>query len=405
VNPKSFHIEELDYGLTEVKNWNSNNSEPSIWTMSAYRHRDLLLDIYTSFMIPNFHRRKASGELLPMTHYLKVTGDTSVVGPSEVFSNRSKDGVTLFNKQRWYGSSPKPLVPRNLLFRSWKQQEMYDILENLGVNPQIFVDAAASKIYSRGWDALTFVAEWRQVVRLFTGALYQFARIVDDYMRLFSKRPSPTTLLPTFDAWLQGRYGWRILVYDIKDITNVILEAEAQQRTRFKERTGTSQKYTRNDSFSNTFTTYREDISDVTEFELGVRGSVITDFVPDKITINPVVTAWELVPYSFVIDWFVSVGTALNALSFLVLNDQYTASIGYHLSATRKVSVSTEAVNGFTIVADNLGQFKLTENWEVNQRRPVRISSTPHIRLNLNELKVTDLMALLAQLLYRLSRR
>lgn len=405
MNPKGHHIEELDYGYTEVKNWTSAGSQPSNWTLSALRHRDLRLDHYSGRIIPDFHRRKASGDLLPMTNYLRLTHSTSLSGPSTYSVIRSKNGTSYYNLQRWYGSLANPLVPRGVNFSAAKVQELYNILDLHGVNPYVFTDAAAAKIYSRGWDALTFLAEWRQVMRLFTGALYSFARIVDDYLKLFSGRPNRTTLLPTFDAWLQGRYGWRILIYDIKDITNLILEADAQQRTRLKDRTGTNLSHVSDASFSNIFSTYREDIEDITEFEVGVRGSVITDFMPNKISINPIVTAWELVPYSFVIDWFMSVGSALNALSFLALNDLYTASIGYYLGATRTISVSAEPVNGFTMVSENLSDFTCTEKWELRMRKPVRISSTPHIRVNLDEFKVADLFALLAQLVFRLSRR
>lgn len=53
--------------------------------------------------------------------------------------------------------------------------------------------------------------------------------------------------------------------------------------------------------------------------------------------INPIATAWELVPYSFVVDWFVNVGQFLNSWSDL---------IGYSITSPTTTTLATLTYTG-----------------------------------------------------------
>jgi hypothetical protein len=64
---------------------------------------------------------------------------------------------------------------------------------------------------------------------------------------------------------------------------------------------------------------------------------------------NPISIAWELVPFSFVVDWFIPIGNTLSALSSgfgLTFNGGYSDVIStYDLTITRKTGYSTPWVD------------------------------------------------------------
>lgn len=403
-NPKSFNVDYSEYRIIRKRRYTNGVLDSD--TFGTSTQRKYVYDDYYGCVISDYHRRRNSGELLPFTRYRNCKITTEVSGPSElVYGFTSSGGNIRVYKDSWYDNSNLPLQTNGLVYGGYGTDYFVNILrDNLGVDPKVFVQRAAARLYGRGWDGMTFLAEFSQVVRMFRGCIFQFIELVEAYLKDMSKRNTGDAVLKTFNQWLQGRYGWRVLVYDIKDINELILGIDKEQRTRSKERTGQSYTYTHDRSKVNT-SDHGRIITDISELSFSVRGSVIADFMPNKITLNPVVTAWELVPYSFVVDWFYNVGQALNALSFLSVNNLYTASYGIHCEVNRSYSVSVYFPNpAWGSPHSNADQFTMTQTGTFKLREPCFVSSLPSININLNSFKVMDLIALIGQSLLKLTR-
>jgi hypothetical protein len=200
------------------------------------------------------------------------------------------------------------------------------------------------------------------------------------------------------NSWLQYRYGWRTLYMDMVQLSKVISDLDSD-RKRYIERVGGN--FTTSLSSINTWDyvsstgSYTVD----TEIEIGLRGIVAADIEPPSFQFNPVVTAWELTKFSFIIDWIIQVGQWINAMSFLALQTKYYAASSLSIDVTR-----SSTVIGFTPKTD-WGVDAATTDFSTRAQLLVRSPTAVPIRfttgLNLNELKVIDLIALIRQALSR----
>jgi hypothetical protein len=199
---------------------------------------------------------------------------------------------------------------------------------------------------------------------------------------------------------LETRYGWRLLLYDIRDINDFIKKFDEKQRLRNKERVGAL--FTFDDDLSKYFPSGIVDryLTDNRKTELNVRGRIIADFVPSRVILNPITTGWEVVPYSFVIDWFFNIGQALNAMSFLTLNDQYTACWSYSMSVTRTASMEAIWAPNY----EGSSTQTVLQSYEVIRRQPCNVPLLPAWENRLDIPKYIDILGLIDGLMRGLLR-
>jgi len=115
------------------------------------------------------------------------------------------------------------------------------------------------------------------------------------------------------NKWLEYQYGWKPLKADVHALTAQAIKTVTTEM--FVKGRGNG--------------TWTEDIN-FPYGDLDVRGtaswsckSVLTGKVTSPVLyrlqgmglINPAIIAWELMPFSFVLDWFIPVGSVLNALT------------------------------------------------------------------------------------------
>jgi hypothetical protein len=239
------------------------------------------------------------------------------------------------------------------------------------------VQAAAGNLYSKGWDALTFTAELSKTVQMFTNL-----------------RKSLIRLLRHGDVaktWLEYRYGWRTLYFDMVDVSKALADLEAK-RTRFKERAGYSYRTVSvtNSSYSDSVNSWL--CSRTLYTNISVRGSIVADINPPRFQFNPITTTWELITFSFIIDWFIGVGQWLNALSFLTLQTGYEAAGGVKiqqelLKTTYYYSFNPSFGTGFLEASS-----EFTSEYVV--RVPTSVSLIPQVTVKLDVPKILDLWAL-----------
>jgi hypothetical protein len=205
------------------------------------------------------------------------------------------------------------------------------------------------------------------------------------------KRSSQLGWRDISDSWLQYRYGFRPLYYDLLDIANVI-NNYTEKRTRYKERAG----YTIDKTFSYDipfeYTTVEGVISHTDRLKTSYRGNVIADIIPPKIQTNIPITAWEVTRFFFIIDWFIDIGQWLAAASFLTYQSDYAAAGGYYATLDRASSITSwNSKPGWNVTACS-GTAKAA--CSITHRTPMKVPLSLSTNIKLNTSQILDLVAL-----------
>lgn len=324
------------------------------------------------FRLKDYHRRLREGQLMPHTYFKQYEIHLDTLESSYWYQLNTPYYYRWSVPNDWYWDLPS------------KYPSEGDLESFIPTAKDIYVQAAAARIQSHSWDALTFLAEFGDVVNMF----------VDIGKRIYKKK-LPKNWRDFDNDYLNARYGIRPLIYDIVDIYELVQNFNFK-RKRFSERVGDSHKVVESES---------DLISSGRGFSIGSamtktttishRGSVTADIDIPKISFNPFVTAWEIVPYSFVVDWFLSLGEAILATSFLVMVKDYTASWGVRIHSVWDFeSQDTQHTTYWT-----QGEVKCITRAEghLDLRRPCSIPVLPHFKLNLNTLKILDILGLIYQ--------
>lgn len=348
-------------GITKIQNLWSATSLASL--DSNYGH---------GYNIPHFHRRVRKGELLPHTAWKKFQCNGSSRAQYQAKYSYS-DGSCFIDVIHGIAS----------ISEGWVLTEAY--LESLVPEYLYCAQNAAAKIYSSGFDALTFIAEFKDIPRLFS-----------DVCRKLINLDLPRNWRSMANDWLTARYGIRTLLYDIKNLSEVIQNFnEKCSRSRYSETCGTNSSTsdvsnsTENLGYALRTTTSHDDIT------ISIRGSVTADVYVPPFQFNPIATAWELIPLSFVVDWVLNVGRAISAISFLATNTKYAASAGFRVDVDRYFSVS----NTWTDTDHRSGTVyqEATCSASLEVRTPCRIPYTPQFTVRLDSFKIIDLLGLVIQ--------
>lgn len=158
--------------------------------------------------------------------------------------------------------------------------------------------------------------------------------------------------------WLQYIYGWLPLMSDVHDGYKTLSTILGEQRL-----TRSVQKSKRMAiNATREFQGFSDRWDGVVKCRAGLTVIDTNDLSASLDTmglINPLEIAWDLVPFSFVFDWFIPVGDVLSALSATIGLDFVT---GY-MSTVVDIRKNARCVNPY-IFAD--GRFKLEDGGELN---------------------------------------
>jgi len=117
-------------------------------------------------------------------------------------------------------------------------------------------------------------------------------------------------------AWLELQYGWKPLLDDVYGSAEAVAKADLRQVGEMSsKKTSVSESWTENRSDNATYDwenkgTWKYSIKYVVYFTVP-NENIKT--LSELGIINPVSVAWELVPFSFVVDWFLPIGNWINS--------------------------------------------------------------------------------------------
>lgn len=138
-------------------------------------------------------------------------------------------------------------------------------------------------------------------------------------LRSFIQHKTPKALaMGASGAWLAYRYGVRPFINDIEGILKGLKKSVGKQRK--TTRASLSQEKTNvRTSLSAAYGDWRSNVQIITLDQVSIRGMSLDEYVAD-FSSNIGFTGkglaglpWELIPFSFVVDWFVNVGDFLYA--------------------------------------------------------------------------------------------
>lgn len=321
--------------------------------------------------ISGYYAKLKAGALLPYTSYNYLTVEGTSEGDRDVQHNTYPCAKDRYEFWSYYTSW---VIDRSS-FTPYAQ-------ECQALQPAL-VQACAAQQASAGFDAGTFLAELHKTVALFKNVLSRLLTLAAS-----GKLGS---------AWLEGRYGWRQILFDIEAANEAIEQLSSNDTfTRNKSRMTASRSWTDTRTFTNPYSStgeiHRINISD--SIEATVVGSMVADHRPSAIYFSPISTAWELVPFSFVIDWVVSVGSWLDSLSFLSTSVNHVQAAGYKISIHRT----------FESYVETQGSLYTSNTWQnaecdatLIDRTPAQVTLSPLFNLRLDGFKIMDLVALVLQ--------
>lgn len=297
-------------------------SGPVIWSGTTVKNNAVLSkatpvpEVYISDQLgPGWRKAKAMGQLLPFTNYgVRRT----------VFE--AAGGVHLGNCY-WPSSSIGRFRTGNHC--GFSEIRIPDPPDLSLPDVDALLQAAWADAKSDGIDLLTEMAEFPETIKLFESWKDRFDKRADRVAKDARKKRrrggfkgAAQQYIDDFsNAWMESRYGWRPLVYTANDIRDKMEEWKEDHPfiLRRYRKTEKSSVLLKDTPIIHTISGTSGSVGTGSMIDHSITGralvttKLVRKSVQNAVTINPLATAYELVPYSFVADWFLNAGDIFRA--------------------------------------------------------------------------------------------
>ncbi len=275
---------------------------------------------------------------------------------------------------------------------SWDQNEItgpnVQPWGSIAFNPTYPSSVVYNKALSRLYDKLRGdidlsidLAESHKTMHMMRDTVKSMASLATTFRKM--KRSNPRDW---GNLWLEFTYGWKPLASSIYESAQKLMAPGPQGPEAIRVKVGASERMqltqTRVEETPGIFKIL------LTRRTERVRFNVLYNIVPSRLnelagftSLNPVSVAWELTPYSFVVDWFVDVGGYLrnyeNALLYgtdFVDGYMTRSSLGEFIGDWNGSNLTVAGVFRTTTIRALHGSERVTE------KTRTRLASTPYPR-------------------------
>lgn len=317
--------EGLISGTAQYRNWYPNGTLASSGTHVLTCTKKRLEVTTQDTVVPNFHRRRANGEIF-----------------NNGFSTRKevRDGTGMFHTEVYCDTQTSPIIPYGQLqaendgsgdfyLYRWVQNNTESPPSTSGLAALSALQAvsrnnALASINQTEFNLPLFAVEWSKTLGLYrqiSDVFYDEMKRAWDILR-GNRAYLPATLRNLSHAWLFARFGVTPLLYELQGAAKVLSQPLPERQT------ARGQAY---DVIEASKTFYVSDglIPDPSSYQmkwdrvinLKVRNGVLYESQYTGLNkaaslglTRPATVAWEAIPFSFVIDRFVDIGTWLDAI-------------------------------------------------------------------------------------------
>lgn len=319
----------------------------------------------------------------------------------------------------WVNTDPPPLPPASA------------DLKNL------LITEAIAKVKSGALQSLVTLMESPKTFYMFGNTVANLASLIRTaHKRLRGDKRAWNELLEWVEvhgvnqgisAWLEYRYGWRILLLEIEAVLQYIFEElDLQANVLMRERTRDevvdgsavidkpAATYWSTLGFGDSANPARKwyvrcTIKQSVQVH---RGQAIIYYLLDDVaaarhglSLHAAPTLWELLPYSFVADWFVNIGTWLGAFATQVPGLDMRGGVYSTLVVSeRKVTETRPQFPGGSVITAPGGSRRVRLSFRRELFSPEQTVLPPVAFNGLNLLRSMDAVALVSQRLTGLSK-
>lgn len=283
----------------------------------------------TGARTPNYFRLKASNAILPVNPLLEEVRMYDITdGSMEALHT---DGKTWYSM---HGNIPLHTTLKNVVPK-WSSLPVIPPVSATRIND--LAVTALSDARQEMFDSLTFLAELDKTIDLFKSCVNRYtqrALVVDKKARIIYKTMKRGSFAPTSSAsamavfsatWLEYRYGWTPLAFEMEALYAQYLELSALfHRIRGSSSETTPTVLSSSVSSGTGFITpekvgsggwlWRVKRSSVQE--VTIKSKCLLELPSSfRTSGDPLMTAYEVIPYTWIADWFFTIGESIRAFS------------------------------------------------------------------------------------------
>lgn len=383
-----------------VPTWNSVTEYTTYYSPIVYEQ---MSDVVTA----GYERKIAAGEIInnPMS---KTVRTTTTPGPTS-FSHR-RTAIDNYGEYGFVYSGS--IVP----FGNWFANVLPPILE-VGVDLPAAIElranvlneavtSAHANVNESEMLALASMAESRKTVESMASILYRVVRIARAVRKLnFNALRKELTKKELANRYMELRYALRPMIIDAASLLNSFEKTRCSVRKTYRGFSKGSLEISDSLGYQRSAIQTETEVNRKLTYTVSARAGVLCDVTIDSITVFGIdrlaESLWELVPFSFIVDWFANVGDTIAALTpNHGVNERASwVTIKEHIVSTNS-SGASRALTTWPVNESSLGYFQYGEDELVVQRvaNPI-VSVWPQSKLRLDGFKLLDLGIIARQIL------
>lgn len=297
-------------------------------------------------LTPGYYRLKASNAILPCNPMQKTEKRLTFTEGKTISKNTTwlpyenyycMEGTGIVLNTAWASKVPSvlPTIPGSIPSEAECNSHAISAVAN-----------ARQKMF----DGLTFLAELEKTSLMFKEVVSRYTErclVVDKHARTTYKTlkrgafatKSTLTFASVFsDTWMEHRYGWTPLSFDVKALYQQLLELERMfHRVKGKSESDlesvdetvsvtSGQGIYIGNSYISGGDYWRCETRRGVEYQI-TSTALIELSTAFRVTTDPILSGYELIPYSWMADWITNIGDLIRAFSPFALGDLRSCSM------------------------------------------------------------------------------